>query len=60
MEEHRLARRRAQRHELQQQEGRYVKAPRYLYAASKAYADRRYREDAVEKAVEMMQKALQN
>ena len=35
------------KHELQQQEGRYVKAPRYLYAASKAYADRRYREDAV-------------
>ena len=29
--------------------------PRYLHAASKAYADRRYREDAVEKAVEMMQ-----
>ena len=45
----------AMKHELQQQEGRYVKTPRYLHAASKAYADRRYREDAVEKAVEMMQ-----
>ena len=45
----------AMKHELQQQEGRYVKAPRYLHAASKAYADHRYREDAVEKAVEMMQ-----
>ena len=43
------------KYELQQQEGRYVKAPRYLHAASKAYADRHYREDAVEKAVEMMQ-----
>ena len=41
--------------ELRQQEGWYVKAPRYLHAASKAYADRRYREDAVKKAVEMMQ-----
>ena len=45
----------AMKHELQQQEGRYVKAPRYLHAGSKTYADRRYREDAVEKAVEMMQ-----
>ena len=43
------------KHELQQQEGRYVKAPRYLHAASKAYADRRYVEDAAEKAIEMMQ-----
>jgi hypothetical protein len=45
----------AMKHELQQQEGRYVKAPRYLHAASKEYANRRYREDAVETAVEMMQ-----
>ena len=43
------------KYELQQQQGRYVKAPRYLCEANKTYADRRYREDAVEKTVEMIQ-----
>jgi hypothetical protein len=46
------------KHELQQQEGRYVKAPRYLHAASKEYADHRYLKDAAEKAIEMIQAPL--
>ena len=44
----------ALKHDLQQQEGRYVKAPRYLQAASKKHVDRRYREDAIEMTVEMV------
>jgi len=34
--------------------GRYIQAPRYLQAASKKHVDRRYREDAIEMAVEMV------
>ena len=38
----------ALKHDLQQQEGRYIKAPCYLKAASEKEADRLYRQQAAE------------
>jgi hypothetical protein len=44
----------ALKHDLQQQEGRYVKAPCYLKTADKKEADRRYRAQAMEMGADMM------
>jgi hypothetical protein len=44
----------ALKHELQQQEGRYIKAPSYPMAASENEADRPYRKQATEMAADMM------
>jgi hypothetical protein len=44
----------ALKHDLQQLEGRYIKAPCYLKAASKKEAAQLYRKEAMEMAAEMM------
>ena len=44
----------ALKHDLQQQEGRYVKAPCYLKTVDKREADRRYCAQAMEMAADMM------
>ena len=44
----------ALKHDLQQQEGRYIIAPCYLKAASKKEADQLYHKQAMEMAADMM------